>query len=154
MEKRVTCLKNFISSEECNSLLYDFKNELSTSNDFLAQKLKEHLNKMKYNGSGMSINDIKFYSISTENTEPVFLSQPGYDLTLLLVLNSDFKGGNFIFLNEETNKNLHMNNLPGDMITFFPNIKCGNNKILSGTKYYLKINVNNVLEPHTTKSII
>jgi hypothetical protein len=154
MEKRITCSKNFISLEECNKLLHDYRNELLLSNDFLDQKLRSYLNSMRYNGSGMSVSDIKFFGVSTENIEPIFLSQSEYDLTLLIVLNSDFDGGDFIFLNEETNKNLHMNNSPGDMITFFSNIKYGNNKIFNGTKYYLKININNVLDSQITKSII
>jgi hypothetical protein len=154
MEKRITLIKNFISVDECNILLNKYKNELDIDIQFLNKKLDNYLKKIKFIGSDLIINNIKFYSISTENINPIFLNESEYDITLLIGLNSDFEGGRFIFLNKEIDKNLHMDNSPGDMIIFFSNIQSASNKIISGTKYYLKININNILNQQVTKSLI
>jgi len=154
MEKRITLIKNFISVDECNILLNKYKNELDIDIQFLNKKLNDYLKKMKFIGGDVIISEIKFYSISTENINPIFTTESDYDITLLIVLNSDFEGGRFIFLNQQTNKNLHIDNSSGDMITFFSNIKYGNNKIISGIKHYLKININNILNSNLPKSLI
>jgi len=154
MERRITTVKDFLSIEECNTIISHCKNNESINIDFLNKKLDNYLKKIKFIGSDIIINNIKFYSISTENINPIFLNESEYDITLLIGLNSDFEGGRFIFLNKEIDKNLHMDNSPGDMIIFFSNIQSASNKIISGTKYYLKININNILNQQVTKSLI
>jgi hypothetical protein len=134
MEKRVTLFKNFLSVEECDTLLNTYKNETFVDSEFLNKKLKNYLEKIKFNGSSVSVNEIKIYNISTENTNASFLEEPKYDITLLISLNSDFEGGRFIFLNKDIDKNMHMDNSPGDMIVFFSNINYGSGKIINGTK--------------------
>ena len=134
--------------------MHNYKNNISTNVEFLNKKIENYLKEIRYNYCDSNVSEIQFYSISTENENPIFSNEPNYDITLLIGLNSDFNGGSFIFLNEEVNKNLHMDNSPGDMIIYFSNIKHGNNKIISGTKYYLKININNVLNSNIPKSLI
>ena len=154
MEKRVTIIKNFISTEECDTLLNVYKDKMFVDSEFLNKKLKNYLEKIKFNGSSVSIGEIELHSMSIENKNATFLKESKYDITLLIGLNSDFEGGRFIFLNKDIDRNMHMDNSPGDMIVFFSNIEYGNGKIIHGTKYYLKIGINNVLNLNLPKELI
>jgi len=154
MEKRITTIKNFISVEECNILLNEYENKTIVITEFLNKKLENYLEKMKFHKSNMSIGEIQFHSISLENTKATFLKESNYDITLLIGLNSDFEGGRFIMLNKETDKNMHMDNTPGDMIVFFSSIEYGSGKIINGTKHYLKIGIKNILNSNLSKSLI
>ena len=154
MEKRITLIKNFISIQECDVIIQHYTTDKSKSIDFLNKKIKNYLKEIKHNYSDINISEIQFNDISIENTTAIFLKESKYDITFLIGLNSNFEGGRFIFLNKEINKNMHMNNSPGDMIGFFSNIEYGNGKIINGTKYYLKISINNILNLNSPKSLI
>jgi hypothetical protein len=77
-----------------------------------------------------------------------------YDSKNSLIINEENSVYVEVFDHQQANKNLHIDNSSGDMITFFSNIKYGNNKIIKGTKHYLKININNILNSNLPKSLI
>jgi hypothetical protein len=136
---RISVVKNFLTKEECSSVLGCLKNGILPDKSDVYKKLNNYINaSIKLKGYELTeLSPIKLNIHNAGVSSLKWITDTESYITILIQLNDAYEDGYSQFLIDDGDNYFQLHHGAGHMVVFFSNLKQRTSPVINGIKYTL-----------------